>query len=520
MHRRDFVIRAGATAIVFPGMGAAQSVEKAAPLARIALGELRGSWRDGVAAFHGVPYAAPPVGELRFAAATSAAPWTGQRDATRHGSVPPQLPARLSMVLGESPPRPQGEDCLSLTICTPAPDAKGRPVIVWLHGGAWLSGAGSLDRFDGSRLAREGDLVFVGVNYRLGALGWMRPPGLEEVGAGSSDIIAALVWVRDHIASFGGDPARVTIMGQSAGSNSIGHMLMIPAARDLFRRAIMQSSWLGFRFHTPAEASERAGQYLRLLDIDPRASDALSQLRALEVPALLKAQGGLLRANARFARTTPPFVPVVPTAMTHKETIAAITDGIGRAGEAGAKDILIGSTANEAHAFFAVDPAMNNPTAEAIAARFGDEEKLVRYRARRPDASSLDLLADLETDETFLGPTMQLADAIAGRGGNVYAYLFDWAPPVSRFKACHAIDLPFAFGTFETYRDAPMLAGGDMTQMTVLSAAMRRAWITFAHKGTPGHEELPPWPRYDGTGRPAMRFGTPSRIVNDPAGLG
>jgi para-nitrobenzyl esterase len=514
MRRRDFIIRASGAALAFPLSVAAQPAEDG-PVARTALGDMRGAWRDGIATFYGVPYAAPPVGELRFATAAPAVPWQGQRDAMRHGSIPPQLPARLSAVSGEPLARPQGEDCLTLTICTPAADAKARPVIVWLHGGAWLSGAGSLDRYDGSHLAREGDLVFVGVNYRLGALGWLHRPGIVDAEPGASDIIAALSWVRDYIASFGGDPARVTVMGQSAGSNSIAQMLMLPDVRPLFRRVIMQSSWLGFAFHSPAQAAEKADQFMRLLDIDPGSGDALIRLREMEVPSLLRAQGGLLRANARFARTAPPFVPVVPASMSQMEVIAAIADGAGPA-----KDVLIGMTADDALAFFAVDPALKDPSAEAMTARFGGEAALAHYRARYPRSPPLNLLAALETDETFLTPAMRLAEAISGRGGNAYAYIFDWAPPASRFRSCHGIDLPFVFGTFDAYRDAPMLAGGDAAQMADLSTVMRRAWIAFVRDGAPAHAALPPWPRYDSARRPAMRLGPSIGIVNDPAGLG
>jgi para-nitrobenzyl esterase len=177
-------------------------------------------------------------------------------------------------------------------------------------------------------------------------------------------------------------------------------------------------------------------------------------------------------------------------------------------------------TADEAHAFFAADPAMENLSAKAVVERFGSERLLARYRARRPGATAMDLLADLKTDETYLLPAMRLVEAIVARGGNAYAYLFDWTPPTSRFRSCHTIELPFVFGTRRAYLDAPMIAGGDVAQMADLSTAMRRAWIAFVRDGTPGHDALPPWPRYDAIRRPAMRFGARIGIVNDPAGLG
>jgi para-nitrobenzyl esterase len=436
--------------------------------------------------------------------------WNGERDATRHGPIAPQHPSRLRVAMGDFS-RPQDEDCLTLTICTPAPDGKMRPVLVWLHGGAWISGAGSLDWYDGSRLAREGDLVFVGVNYRLGALGWLHRPGIVDVEAGTSDMIAALAWVRDHITAFGGDPACVTVMGQSAGATSIGRLLMLPDTCNLFRRAIMQSGGFGRGVYTSAMATERADQLLRLLDIDAHAGDALARLRAVEVPRLLAAQSALAQAYARFAQTMPMFMPVVPSAMKQGEMLGAIADG------ADGKDVLIGATADEVHAFYAVDPAMENPSADALIARFGGEAALARYRARRPGASAMDLLADLGTDETFLLPAMRLAEAVAARGGNAYAYLFDWAPPGTRFKSCHCIDLPFVFGNPDAWNDAAMLAGGDAAQMADLSAAMRRAWIAFVRNGDPAHEALPAWPRHDTVRRRTMRFGARIGVLGDPA---
>lgn len=464
-----------------------------APIADTALGDLSGVWRDGVAAFRGVPYAEPPIGELRFAPAEPVRAWTGLRDATEHGPIAPQLPSRLGVAMGNYQ-RPQSEDCLTLTIATPGADTKRRPVLVWLHGGAWVTGAGSLDWYDGSDLARQGDFVFVGVNYRLGALGWLNWPGIADGDAGLSDMIAALGWVRDHIASFGGDPDRVTVMGQSAGATSIGRMLMLPHARGLFHRAIMQSGGFGRGAYTSVMATDRADQFLRLLDVDPDAGNAAARLRAVEVPRLLDAQTELAKRNARFAYPGIMFMPVFPQAMTLDEMLDAIADGID------GKPLMIGATADEVHAFFAADPAMQDPPHDAVVRRFGDEARLARYRARRPGANTVDLLSDLATDETFLRPAMRLADVVSRRGGTVYAYAFDWSAPGSRFHACHCIDLPFVFGTFDAWTDAPMLAGGNPTQMAELSAAMRAAWIGFVHGGEP-------WPRHDVQQRPVMRFG-------------
>jgi para-nitrobenzyl esterase len=276
----------------------------------------------------------------------------------------------------------------------------------------------------------------------------------------------------------------------------------------------MQSGGFGRGAYTPAMATERADQLLGLLGIDPRAGDALTRLRAEPVPRLLQAQGELAQASVRFAQTLTPFMPVLPTAMTQAAMLGAIADG------ADGKDVLIGATAEEVHAFFAANPAMADPAPAAVLARFGGERGLARYRARRPGGNAMDLLADIATDETFLLPAMRLAASLAERGGRVFAYLFDWAPPGSRFRSCHCIDLPFVFGNFPAWHDAPMLEGGDAAQMAALSMAMRRAWIAFVRDGVPTHDALPDWPRHDAVRRPVMRFGARIGVVGDPAGLG
>jgi para-nitrobenzyl esterase len=490
-----------------------------APVVQTALGDLRGVFRDGIEAYLGVPYAAPPVGDLRFAPTASVTAWVGLRDATRHGPIAPQLPGRLAAVSGDRSARPQDEDCLTLTIYTPAADAKARPVVVWLHGGAWMFGSGSADQHNGACLAREGDLVFVGVNYRLGALGWLHRPGIVDAEAGTCDMIAALTWVRNHIARFGGDPAQITVMGQSAGAIGISRMLMMPEARGMFWRVIMQSPGLGRGYLSSATAAGVADQFLHLLDIDPDSSDALTRLRAIEVPRLLKAQGDLTRANVRFAHTAPPFMPVMPSALTQSELVTALADGVGQGSASGGRDVLIGTTADEVHAHYSSNPLMQDPSADAVAETFGDYTKLSRFRVRRPGATALDLLADLATEETYHRPIMQFADATAAQGGSPYVYLFDWAPPASRFRSCHNIELPFVFGTLDAWGETPMLAGGDMAQMADLSITMRRAWISFIRSGKPEDQALPLWPAYDVAHRPTMRFGARVGTICDPLGL-
>jgi len=320
-------------------------------------------------------------------------------------------------------------------------------------------------------------------------------------------MLAALSWVRNHIAGFGGDPSRVTLMGQSAGAMSVARLIMLPDARGLFQRVIMESAGLGRGFLTPRGAARIADQFLSLLGIDPNTADALARLRAVEVSRLLEAQGDLTQAHVRFAETAPAFMGVLPVSLTQLELIAALADGIGQGTQSSGLDVLIGTVADEVHAHYGAHPLMQDASAGAVAAAAGGEGVLTRYRAQRPGGTPVQLLADLATEEIYRRPATRLADAVAARGGNVYTYLFDWAPPTSRFGSCHNIELGFVFGTLGAWRGSPMMAGGDPAQMEGLSAAMRGAWIAFVRHGSPAHGQLPSWPSYDATKRPTMRFG-------------
>jgi para-nitrobenzyl esterase len=481
-------------------------------VAPTALGALSGVRERDVVQFRGVPYAQPPVGPLRFAPPQPASAWSVVHDATRHGPIAPQGPSRLAAAMGACS-RPMDEDCLTLTITTPHADKGRRPVLVWLHGGAWITGAGSLAWYDGATLAGEGDIVVVGVNYRLGALGWLRHPRLGAADVGMLDEIAALRWVRDHIAAFGGDPDAVTVMGHSAGATNIGRLLADPEARGLFRRAILLSGSFGRAPLTVAAAEAIGGDYIRLLDLDPDAPDIVARLRALPVAQLLAAQGALLRAHARFGDSTPPFMPTVAAPMTEAGLRRVIAEG------ARGKDVLIGATHDDAHAFIAADPAMVDPDPAGVAERFAAfGGAMDAYRQRRPGGSLADLLGDLLGDHTFIWPSLRLAEAMAAEGAAVHAYQFDWAPPASRFRACHCIDLPFVFGDFAAWQDAPMLAGGDPGEMATLSAFIRRAWIGFIHTGTPSPGALS-WPRYEAARRLTMQLGPICGVAGDPAGL-
>ncbi|NIH80197.1 carboxylesterase/lipase family protein [Amycolatopsis viridis] len=424
-------------------------------------GKLRGFvTRDGLAEFRGVPFARAP----RFAPPEPVEPWTGVRDATRHGPVSPQPPVRPDGALGVPADLPeQDEECLNLTVVTPAADDRKRPVMVWLHGGAYVTGANSFGFYGGHRLAAEGDVVFVAPNYRLGALGYLHLPGVSPGNLGLLDQLAALRWVRDNAAAFGGDPDDVTVFGQSAGAHSIACLMALPQARGLFRRAILQSAPLGLRLAGARTAARTARLFTAALGTDPRTAPVAEILRA-QVATVVRAAGpgGLY--------SVPPFCPVADA-----PPLPSVAHWLSqRARFAPEVDVLIGTTAAEMNSFLTGKPGIAQldrfpVTARAVAAV---KAGVTRWM--------------------FAGPSRAFADQLAARGGRVYSYVFDWAAPESVFGAGHCIELPFLLGDEAAWRDAPMLAGAEWSTVTETGRTLRAAWLSFARTGTPE----PGWPRH------------------------
>ncbi|MEI7447146.1 MAG: carboxylesterase family protein [Burkholderiales bacterium] len=481
-----------------------------APTVRTASGALRGAVEDGVLVFRGVPYAAPPVGPLRFARPQPAPSWSGERDATRDGPIPPQPPSRLRAAMGDFE-LPQSEDCLTLTVTTPAADGAKRPVMVFFHGGAFWTGAGSLPWYGGGPLARHGDVVVVGVNYRLGALGFMHLPGVAEPNLGLHDQIAALDWVAAEIAAFGGDPDKVTVFGQSAGGLSVLAMLGIPKARARFRRAIVQSAPFGRMLRSRAEAAAIGEKVQRELGL----ADAAGW-RDVPVDRINVAQVAVARSMAAFANTTPPFIPVADHELLGDDVIGAAVAG------AMERDLIVGYTRDEMAAFFAPVPEMATAPDAAVrgvfARHFGGaaDEAMAEYRERAHLAGPGGLLGELLGDASFGGGLWAFAERMAALGRPVRTFRFDFAAPGNAFGACHCIELPFCFDTLPHWQ-APMLAGADPAQAGALAATMRDAWAAFARDGDPTHAALPDWPVHGESGE-TMVFDATSRVVHDPAG--
>ena len=419
------------------------------PHAHALCGSFAGVALAGVQAFLGVPYARAPMGALRFQPPQDLPASTSTTQAQRPSPTSPQFPSRLSRVMGECP-REGAEDSLRLSIWTPAADGKHRPVVIWLHGGAFMTGSGDLAWYDGERLAREGDVVVVGVNYRLGALGFLCGPDVSPGNLGLMDQAHAVQWVKAHISAFGGDPEQLTLMGQSAGGLSIA--LLLCAYPDLpIQRAIMMSAPLGLQLPEPGETAAIASAYAQSL--------APATLHgALSMEQLLRAQGA---AASYFANTlakpgdvAPPFVPVLDGVLLPSPA----TFGAALAVAATRVSILIGTTRDESTAFFprGVHEAM--------------------------------------TQEVFEMPSLQWAERAAKAGRQAYVYRFDHAPSGDELGAPHCIELPFVFGNYEAFSHAPMLGGLDSETFEKISQPIRESFLNFIRGGSPSTSTLPLWP--------------------------
>jgi len=480
-------------------------------LAVIGQGALRGAREAGVAVFRNVPYAAAPLGPLRFQPPAPAPHWAGERDASRHGAIAPQPPSRLRAAMGDFTV-PQSEDCLSVTVWTPATDQARRPVLVWLHGGAFMSGAGSLPWYSGAHMAGRGNMVVVGVNYRLGALGFMHLPGVSAPNLGLQDQFCALDWVSRNITAFGGDPDNITVAGQSAGGFSVLAMLAVPRARAQFRRAIAQSAPFGRVMRAPAAAADNARRLQDLLGIST--ADQWQDVSAADIVA---AQVKLTIATAEFANAVPPFGPVADGVLFGYDLLPAALAG------AAERDLLLGHTRDEMAAFFAIDEQVKCAPPAAIEGRFrahfgaGADAAQIEYRQRARSPSPMHLLGEVAGDALFNGGCFAFAERVAALGRPAHVFRFDWAAPGNPFSACHCIELPFVFNNLASWA-APMLDGGDRAAMATLATRMQDAWIAFAHGGDPAHPGLPAWPCFGAATREVMLLDVEPGVRNDPAG--
>jgi para-nitrobenzyl esterase len=491
------------------------------PIIATKTGKIRGNRRQGLYIFKGIPYATPPTRERRWLSPEPVKPWKGVRQAKEYGSIAPQNPTMGGVLDVFHKKEPEDEDCLFLNIWTPGLDETSRPVMVWIHGGAFNIGSGSQPTYYGSNLAARGNVVVVSLNYRLGELGFLR---LKEVTGGQIpstgnegllDQIAALTWVRDNIAAFGGDPGNVTVFGESAGGMSIGCLLAMPAARGLFHKAILESS-VGSMAKPLNEAVMVAERFLETLGIN--GGDARA-LRSLTVEHILAADMKLraMMAGPGEALRLTVTEPVVDGVTIPEVPIEAVKQG-------SSKNIplLIGTCLEEWNLFAMMQPDLAKVDKAEMIKRlefFIPAEHVPTvvdaYRKAREkrgvSTKPADLLSAIQTDLMFRMPAVKLVEAQRTNNQRVYNYLFTWISPVMGgiLGACHALDIGFVFRTFD---DAFCGTGPDAER---LSKCIQDAWTAFARTGDPSSESVGSWPPY-GNLKMTMMLGKDCHIEEAP----
>ena len=475
-------------------------------------GEVRGSVADGVNTFKGIPYAAPPFGANRLRPPQPVAPWSGVRDAFTYGPKAPQPPYPPGMELFLPPELTSpGEDCLTLNIWSPDLGSAGLPVMVWIAGGLFeYHATGASPWYDGSRFARDG-IVCVTINYRVGAEGFLSL-GKGNANRGLLDQVAALQWVQENIAAFGGDPGNVTIFGESAGGMSVGTLLSMPHAEGLFRRAIAQS---GSAHHvTSAATAQRISQYLaEKLGVaatrEAIASVPLDSLLAVQEE--LKSDVDAHPDPERWGEVATnllPFEPVIDGDILPARPIDRIV-----AGASAGVDVMVGTNTEEWRLMLVASGVIEHVTNEAlvaVVAAYGlpVETTLAAYRTAHPNAHAGDLLAAIQGDWYWRIPTIRLAEAHAKNISATYMYEFAWRSPQFNglLGACHSLEIAFVFDTLGNGTEG--LLGTNPPQQ--LADTMHATWVAFATRGDPG------WPKYELKRRATMRFDTTSEVVDDP----
>jgi para-nitrobenzyl esterase len=489
-------------------------------------GRIQGEIQNGVIRFLGIPYAQSIADRNRFAPPQPVEPWTDVRQTVRYADSSPQQasdPTSASPVTPAFKPPAYvepGDDCLALNVWAPEGADGSLPVMVWLHGGGWTSGSGSCFIYDGENLASRGDVVVVTINHRLGASGltdFSRVLGGEfsnSSNLGIRDIIAALEWVRDNIAAFGGNPDLVTIFGESGGGWKVNTMLGVPSAKGLFHRAIVESGPLT-RFLTPEQADEIANAVLKELGVTPENPEALYDISFQD---LLDAEAAVM-ANTPMSFRAPGFPAgfwpvidgdIIPDHVFDPDAAPSSLD----------VPLLIGQTGTEFTLFMLGDQAAysldNAGLEQRVAGTFGQDaapQILKTYRRDFPDYDPSGLWFRIFSDFAMGALSSEIMDVRSVPGAApVYAYRFDWQTPIfdGKLYSPHTIEIPFVFDNVTTEAGIVMTGGG--ADAAALAKTVSSAWVAFARTGKPAAEGLPEWPVFSKDGRESMHINSTSQV--------
>lgn len=524
MDRRMFLNRgtlAAAGLLTSGALGSARALNPedaaASPVVKTTAGMLRGLHLGNVYAFKGIPYGASTAGPQRFLPPVETQPWTGVREAIALGHRSPHGPSTLiPEVAAMDRDEPTGEDCLVLNVWTPGLGGAGkRPVMVFVHGGGYVTGSGGYIMYDGANMARKHDVVLITLNHRLNVFGYLY---LSELGGekyanasnvGMLDLVLALQWVRDNISAFGGDPGNVTIFGQSGGAMKISALMAMPAAKGLFHRAIVESG-SQVKGIPRAEATKWAEQFLQRLGLNPGQIDELQKLPAEQLVAAMGTGGGnplVALGPVVDGRTLPanPFDPAEP--------------------ELSASVPLLTGTVETEMAFFrnqGLDPiddaTLHAHVKQILRTNDAKADRLIAvYRKGRPGISNIDLELILSSDVMFRAGVLTQAERKAEQvAAPVYMYYFTWKSPVrgGKLKAFHTLELPFVFDNVDL--DEAMTGTGQ--ERYLLADRMSSAWVAFARSGNPNCKGLPNWAAFDNTQRATMIFNNQCKVIDDPNG--
>ncbi len=479
----------------------------------IASGRVRGEVYRGVSIFRGIPYGAGTAGANRFLPPRPPAPWTGIRDVVDYGQTAPQAPGWLAEGGFEGRRPEMGEDCLCLNLWTPGADSRKRPVLVWLHGGGFEAGSGSSLLYDGTNLARRGDVVVLTVNHRLGIFGHCH---LEDIfgeafagsaNAGYLDVVAALRWVNANIAQFGGDPDNVTVFGQSGGGRKVSLLTASPIAQGLFHRGIVQSG-SHLRLMSRERANELAERLLQHFDLKRTDAHRLQQLPWRDIR----------RANRDITRETRSrYSPALD-----ETTFAAHPWDPEAPPPAATIPMMIGTCRTELSnqlgnsETFALDDAGLAARLRAFVPEPDVTALIALFKRGSPGASAPELFFKITTARGYWRDSILQTEAKARQGGaSVYSYRLMWRTPVDggRRITPHSLDLPFMF---DNVAKAPQMLGAPTAETEAMANMMSETWLAFARTGNPNNALVPAWKPYDLQARTVMLLDTPPSAQQDP----